>query len=139
MAKKRELSDDLLASIQAAADADAEVDPPDTVVIDGVTYYRQQTVPAERKPDRPGYSFITINLAPHANEIRVDNRIYVHGFTYEIKDEQVPSFNEIMYRTWQHERSTGGANIAAGGRAPFRSDQILNARTGVAGRDPRYA
>lgn len=140
MAKKPPaLSDELLKSIQAAADADAAVEPPDTVEIDGVTYYRQQVAPTERKPDREGYSFITINLAPHASEIRIDNRIYFHGFTYEIRDDQVPTFSEIMFRTWQHERSTGGANIAAGGRSPFRSDAFLNANTGATGRDSRYA
>lgn len=137
---KKDKSDALLAAIQAAADAEARTEPPDTVEIDGVTYYRQQQAAStERKPDRDGYSFVTINLAPHASEIRIDSRIYFHGFTYEIRDEQVASFNEIMYRTWQHERSTGGANIAAGGRAPFRSEQFVNARSGATGRDPRYA
>jgi hypothetical protein len=123
---KKRTSDDLLASIQAAADAEAAIDPPDTVEIDGVTYYRQQTAPAERKPDREGYSFVTINLAPHASDIRIDNRIYSHGFTYEIRDEAVQTFNEIMFRTWQHERSTGGANTMAGGRAPFGSTQRIS-------------
>jgi hypothetical protein len=130
---KKRTSDDLLASIQAAADAEAAVEPPDTVEIDGVTYYRQQMAPAERKPDREGYSFLTVNLAPHASEIRIDGVIYFHGYTYEVKDAQLQTFYEIMHRTWQHERSTGGANIHAGGRVPFGSTRQLspNGMTGV--------
>ena len=130
MAKKRE-SDELLQQIQAAAEADVNVEPPDTVEVDGITYYRQQAVPAERKPDRIGYSFFTPNLAPHASEIRIDGRIYFHGFTYEIRDDQVQTFSEICYRTWQHERATGGANINAGGRAPFQSSVQMSAMSGA--------
>lgn len=93
-----------------------DINPPDTVVVDGVTYYRNQTqAPTKRK--KPGYQEVTINIAPYADRIMVDGRVYFQGFSYEMTDEQAASIHEMMARTWQHEASTGGANTSAFQRA----------------------
>lgn len=116
-------SDDLLAEISRAAEDAARADavaerhePPDTVEIDGVTYYRNPGK-QRRKASKPGHVMFTVNLAPHAKDIRIDNVIYMHGGVYEIAAEREPTFAEICRRTWDHERSTGGANIASNGGA----------------------
>lgn len=46
---------------------------------------------------------ITIDLAPHADKIRIDGVDYYQGATYNVAPQAVPTFNEIMYRTWWHE------------------------------------
>lgn len=110
--------DDLLAQLQAAADAEAAVEPPDFVDVDGVRFWRTPQVAGPRKPDKAGFEYVTINVAPHARDITLDGVKYFHGFTYEVEAARVPTFLEIMHNTWRHERATGGANINAGGYAP---------------------
>lgn len=100
--------------IAAKAEADAEPEHPEYVEIDGTKYVRQDvaTNPAKQRPGtKEGYSWITINIAPHADRIRIDNTYYFQGHSYEVRDDQVPTFEEIMFNTWRHERATGGANV----------------------------
>ncbi len=104
-------------SVRLAAQAEAaipEEEKPDFVDIDGVRYYRKKPVAVNYDPMKPagtktGFSRIVINIAPHAPNIRLDNVIYYAGMEYEIADDRIPTFLEIMARTWDHERSTGGA------------------------------
>lgn len=87
-------------------------DIPETVVIDGVTYYRTPPAPVA-KPSKPGYDDVTVNLAPYTDRIMLDGKMFFHGFTYTVTEKQAASMREIMSRTWIHEASTGGANMNA--------------------------
>lgn len=133
--RSRELDPSILESINkpAAKSAGAETEKPDYIDIDGVRYYRekpQMEVVDPMKVDvtRPGYSRIVINVAPHSKEIKIDNRIFSAGHVYEIRDDQVQTFVEVMARTWQHERAVGGANTNA--MVGARND-MLNLQTQV--------
>jgi hypothetical protein len=90
---------------------------PDFVDINGVRYYRHVDSSSPVDPLKadapPGFTKIVINIAPYAKEIRIDNRLFIHGRAYLVPDEKVQTFLEIMQRTWAHERSTGGANMNA--------------------------
>ena len=55
-------------------------------------------------------TYITIDLAPHADRITIDGQVYFHGHRYEILESAVPTFNDIMHQTWKHENSVHGAN-----------------------------
>lgn len=46
---------------------------------------------------------ITIDLAPHADKIRIDGVDYYQGHTYNVAPQAIATFNEIMGRTWWHE------------------------------------
>ena len=59
---------------------------------------------------------ITVDLAPNASAITLDGRLFYHGVTYNFTRAQASTVKEIMFRTWQHEREVGGANINATGR-----------------------
>ena len=88
---------------------------PDFIDIDGVRYWRAKpraevVDPHKAGVKREGYSRIVINIAAFAEFIMVDNRKYHADHIYEIRDDQVPTFLEIMARTWWHERATQGAN-----------------------------
>lgn len=134
MAKK-----DLLSEIQDEAEK-LQTDPPDFVEIDGVKYYRQAPVQADpgkvfksyvkrtkvydraakewvwEEEETEGYfERILINIAPHASDIKLDGRIYFANFTYEFHESVAPTIRDIMARTWDHERATGGANINMAG------------------------
>lgn len=114
----------LAESIRQAGAAEAmveEKDKPDFVMVEGVKYYRARPV-AQTDPGKPegikdGHTRIVINVAPHAANIRIDNRLYFANMEYDVRDDQVSTFMEIMQRTWEHERATGGANsFMAGAR-----------------------
>lgn len=63
---------------------------------------------------------VTIDLAPHSPWITIDGRVYYHGVTYKFTTGQAATIKEVMFRTWQHEREIGGANINAEmGRTPL--------------------
>ncbi|MDE2097911.1 MAG: hypothetical protein KGL39_11730 [Patescibacteria group bacterium] len=63
---------------------------------------------------------ITIDLAPNSPWITIDGRLYYHGVSYKFTRAQAQTINEIMARTWTHEREIGGANMnAEAGRRPF--------------------
>ena len=46
---------------------------------------------------------IRIDLAPHADRIKIDGIDYHHGMTYNFAPQAVPTILEIMHRTWMHE------------------------------------
>ena len=115
MTELNEFDPATLAEINGANNA---TDHPDYLDIDGVRYWREKPQmevvdPMKAGVERLGYSRIVINLAPHAREIKIDNKVYTANRMYEIRDDQVPTFLEIMSRTWQHERAVGGANTNA--------------------------
>ena len=60
-------------------------------------------------PDEEMYH-ITIDLAPFAANITIDNVIYLHGSTYEVPKKLYDTMREVMARTWQHESEIGNAN-----------------------------
>lgn len=60
-------------------------------------------------PDEQLFS-LTIDLAPYANYVSLDNVYYMHGTTYVLPKRTYDSIKEIMARTWQHEVSRGNPN-----------------------------
>ncbi len=123
---------ELAESIRKAGAAEAmidEKDKPDFVMVEGVKYYRAKPVistdPAKPQGIKDGHTRIVINVAPHAANIRIDNRIYYANMEYDVRDDQVPTFMEIMQRTWEHERATGGANS----NMPGARNTTFNLRT----------
>ena len=56
---------------------------------------------------------ITIDLAPNSADITLDGVKYFHGGTYRFTKAQAQTIKEAMFRTWEHEREIGGANINA--------------------------
>lgn len=54
--------------------------------------------------------FITIDVAPFADRITIDNVIYLHGLTYEVPRRMFDSMREVIARTWKHEHDIGNAN-----------------------------
>jgi hypothetical protein len=120
MAKKdpndllKEIADE---SVKAAAEG-----PPDFVEVEGVRYYRDPVLaaannrvkkawrnPRTQEVDEIEVEQIAINLAPYASEIRLDGVIYCAGRVYDFPVAVASSVREIIWRTWQHEASTGGA------------------------------
>jgi hypothetical protein len=113
-----ELPKDMADAIERSARSAEEVpeeERPDFVEVGGVKYYRHKQEPSPYDSGKPagiqeGYTRVVINIAPHAPHIRLDNRLYYPNMEYDIRDDQVATFMEIMARTWYHERATGGAN-----------------------------
>ena len=63
---------------------------------------------------------VLIELAPHSPFISLDGRLFYHGLSYKFTKAQAQSVKEIMFRTWQHEREIGRANVNADyGRTPL--------------------
>jgi hypothetical protein len=87
---------------------------PNFIEVEGVRYYREGTRqvldPFKAGVKHEGYSRITINIAEFAEFIFIDGRKYWANHIYEIRDERLPTFLEIMARTWWHERATQGSN-----------------------------
>jgi len=74
-------------------------------------------------PDEPGEDVeieeVHIDLAPHADRITLDGKVYFHGNTYKMTLAQAATVKEIIGRSWMHEAEIGGANTnAMYGRRP---------------------
>lgn len=108
--------DKLLAEIQEqtriAAQADAAVskETPDSIEIDGVTYYRNRAgAPQEPVDPDPEIEQIVIDVAPHAGFIMIDGVKFFAGFAYKVTKHQARNMRDVMALTWKHEKQTGGA------------------------------
>ena len=53
---------------------------------------------------------VIIDVAGHAQDIKLDGRPYFHGHTYIVPLSVASTLYDIMGRTWDHEESVGGAN-----------------------------
>lgn len=54
-------------------------------------------------------ALITIDLPGSADRVRLDNKVYFHGHTYEFDRDQAACVREVMARAWRHEAEIGGA------------------------------
>lgn len=54
---------------------------------------------------------VTLNLAPHAPDVKLDGRLYRHGVTYQLTPSTAAVMNEIQYRTWLHDAEVHGLNM----------------------------
>lgn len=58
--------------------------------------------PAERRED------IIVDLAPYAAYIAINGVFYYHGITYEVPASLARTMDDIMARTWDHQREIDG-------------------------------
>lgn len=56
---------------------------------------------------------ITIDLAPHAPNIKLDGKIYYHGVKYRFTPKTAAVINETCHRTWLHEAEVHGLDSNA--------------------------
>ena len=83
---------------------------------------------------------VTIDLAPYADRLLIDNVAYLQGMTYKVPASRAAVLREQMQRTWGHQsiidgksenfyrRSRGARVIPAGeGAAVVNSSQLLRA------------
>jgi len=116
MRQMQEMSSAVLEAINAPqTNGGGEPTAAEYVDIDGVRYWREKphaevVDPYKAGVEREGYVRITINIADFAEFIMVDNHKYHANMVYEIREDQLQSFQEIMARSWWHERATQGAN-----------------------------
>ena len=61
-------------------------------------------------PDSNTYESVLIDVAGHADGIRLDGKFYQHGTSFKFNAHQARTVREIMARTWEHEHTIGGAN-----------------------------
>ncbi len=68
------------------------------------------------------YMQVTIDVPPHAPDIRVDGRIYQPGMTYKVTVDQARTLKDIMFRAWAHEQEVRGQRT---GFAPKKMNHVL--------------
>jgi hypothetical protein len=51
---------------------------------------------------------VTIDLPDYANDIKLDNRLYLQGMTYEVTHSVAETLRDIMQRTWEHKSIIDG-------------------------------
>lgn len=51
---------------------------------------------------------IVLDLPEHAPFIRLDNRVWFHGVTYEVEMSVYQTMRDIQARMWDHEKQTEG-------------------------------
>ena len=64
----------------------------------------------EERADKPEEELvdITLDLPEHAPFIRLDNRVWFHGVTYEVEMSVYQTMRDIQSRMWDHEHQTQG-------------------------------
>jgi len=55
---------------------------------------------------------ITLDLAPHQPDIRLDGVVYYHGMTYKVKRRVADTMREIAARGWKHQDEIDGKSMA---------------------------
>ena len=51
---------------------------------------------------------ITLNLAPHSEDIKINGRAHWHGHTYTVPRHVADTMREIQARGWQHQDEIDG-------------------------------
>jgi hypothetical protein len=51
---------------------------------------------------------VTLNLASHAPDIKLDGKMYRNGVTYQLTPKTAAVINEIAYRGWLHDAEVHG-------------------------------
>jgi hypothetical protein len=74
--------------------------------------FRNQCVEEELRKLEPQHQTreLLIDLAPFAKDIRLDNRVYVHGGVYLVPMPVYYMLQEIISRSWAHDRAVGSPN-----------------------------
>lgn len=60
---------------------------------------------------------VTIDLAEHSDNIKLDGRQYWHGRTYPVPRHVADTLRDIMARGWNHQDEVDGKNLADRHRA----------------------
>jgi hypothetical protein len=61
----------------------------------------------------PKNCVITLDLAEHSNQLRIDGTIYFHGGTYTVDEPTFATMREMIHRGWDHQREVDGKNANA--------------------------
>jgi hypothetical protein len=75
----------------------------------------------EAKPEKE-YEEVTVDLPPHAPDVRIDGRVFHPGMVYKVTKEQATTMKDIMARAWAHEQEVRGQRT---GFAPKPRNHIL--------------
>lgn len=72
----------------------------------------EATLEAARRAGDPNETLylVVLNLAPHAQQIMVDHRVYFHGQTVQVPYGLKCVLKDMIARTWEHEEEVGGVN-----------------------------
>ena len=75
---------------------------------------REKRDAAPKPVEKPPAVFrpFTPDLPPYVGMIMLDGVRYLHGFTYSVREDKIPSLLEIQGRTWNHENEVRGARPA---------------------------
>ena len=85
---------------------------------------KQEIAQAKREAGMSGFDLKTdmVNIhvdlpeycanAKDVGAIRIDGRVYTHGFTYTVPRHQADSIRDQMYRAWLHQRDIDGKSLA---------------------------
>lgn len=74
--------------------------------------FKKEVLAKYRNLSKPGEQIVPIclDLPGHANDIRLDGRVYFHGVTYRVNTNTYRTLIDIQARAWEHENEIGGAN-----------------------------
>jgi hypothetical protein len=102
------LSSEEMAAIRAEA-TELAIEKKRTAARDA---FRNQCVEEELRKFEPQHQTreLMIDLAPFAKEIRLDNRVYIHGGVYLVPMPVYYTLQEIISRSWAHDRAVGSPN-----------------------------
>lgn len=83
-----------------------------------------------------------IDVAPFANDIRIDGKVYTHGQWVTLPRRQYDAIREIMARSWDSEDRAGNPNrkharTVAGSMNPLQNEQRMPDGTFTVGLDQR--
>lgn len=54
---------------------------------------------------------VTLNMASHAPDIKLDGQTFRNGVTYQLTQKKAAVINEIVYRGWLHDAEVHGLNM----------------------------
>lgn len=113
---------------------------PDRFELNGQVF--QRVAPTSAEPQKKTYRHprtgieteelmesVTINVAPYADRVVIDNTHYLANRSYEVPVALARTLRDVCSQTWKHEAQTGGAYSFGGGAV--RNPSHLAGRSGV--------
>ena len=72
--------------------------------------------------EEPEYVEVTIDLPPHAPDVRLDGRIFQPNMTYKVTVDVQRTLKDVMFKAWAHEQEVRGQRT---GFAPKKMNHVL--------------
>lgn len=104
--------EDLTAEEKANIEAEVRLQVAEELRAQRKKQFKKEMLAQYRSLTKPGEEIVPVclDLPGHANDVRLDGKVFFHGVTYRVTVNVYRTLIDIQARAWEHENEIGGAN-----------------------------